>query len=55
MRITVPVAECYKCEEYIYDQADAYPLVDGYDRMYGYHCVDCAEGAFDSYMESRIA
>jgi hypothetical protein len=54
MRVTTPVAECYGCDEYIWEATEAHPLVDGHGILYGYHCERCAEGAFDSYMEGRI-
>ena len=51
MITVVPVAQCYKCDEYIYAQREAHALVDGFGRRYGYHCESCAEGAFDDYNE----
>lgn len=45
---------CYHCDGDL-DPKEQHNLVDGRGFLYGVSCESCAEGAFDSYMESRIA
>jgi hypothetical protein len=51
MRDTIPVAECYNCDSYIWDKVEAHALIDGHGALYGYHCETCAEAAFEAYVE----
>ena len=51
MRTTKAVADCYRCEQDIYDELEAHPLIDGNGLLYGYHCENCAEGVFEAYMQ----
>jgi hypothetical protein len=45
---------CYYCEADLDDTERKWELVDGRGYLYGMSCEECAEGAFDRYMESRI-
>lgn len=46
---------CYQCEEDL-DPNNKYELEGAWGAPSGdFVCEPCAEGAFDSYMESRIA
>jgi hypothetical protein len=46
--------ECHHCEADIVDGERKWELIDGHGYLYGVTCEDCAEGAFDRYMESRV-
>ena len=43
---------CEECEGEL--ESMKWELLDGHGKPYGYACDNCAGGAFDRYMESRI-
>ena len=45
---------CHYCDEELAREALVWELLDGYARPYGSACMNCAEGAFDRYYESRV-